>query len=166
MASLEVFTSLFSALIAAFPTATADPATTAQVFFLALQDIPDVALSQAVAEWLAHGHKFPTIADLRELALAEQYPLPSEAWGEVKRAFARYGRARKPQFSHPLIAQTVDDLGWESLCASQVADEPIVRAQFTRAYRERVGRETFNSTALAAALKTIQASERLQDETK
>ena len=159
VASFDTFAKLFSGLLAAFPGEQTDPATGSQVFFLALQDIPDDALAFAVAEWLARGRKFPTIADLRELALSDEYPLPEEAWGEVKRAFAQYGRSQEPQFSHPIISQVVDDFGWESLCSSNVQDEPIVRAQFVKAYRARVRRATFDSTSLARGLRSLKPLE-------
>ena len=151
----ETFMALYSALVAAFP-ATIIPPLTAKVFFAALSDIPEEQLAGAVAEWLAHGKRFPHISDLRELALAERYPLASEAWGEVKRAFQQYGRHEKPVFSHPLIAATVEDIGWIGMCASEVADEPIIRAQFTRAYQERMARETFDRTSLVQALRSFQ----------
>ena len=151
----ETFMALYSALVAAFP-ATIIPPLTAKVFFAALSDIPEEQLAGAVAEWLAHGKRFPHISDLRELALAERYPLASEAWGEVKRAFQQFGRHEKPVFSHPLIAATVADIGWIGMCASEVADEPIVRAQFTRAYQERMARETFDRTSLVQALRAFQ----------
>ena len=151
----ETFMTLYSALVAAFP-ATVIPPLTAKVFFAALCDIPDEQLAGAVAEWIAHGKRFPHISDLRELALAERYPLASEAWGEVKRAFQQYGRHEQPVFSHPLIAATVEDIGWIGMCASEVADEPIIRAQFTRAYQERMARETFDRTSLVQALRALQ----------
>lgn len=150
----ENFMTLYSALVAAFP-ATVIPPLTAKIFFVALSDIPDDLLAGAVAEWLAHGKRFPNISDLRELALAERYPLASEAWGEVKHAFQQYGRHEKPRFSHPLIAATVEDIGWLGMCASDVEDEPIIRAQFTRAYQERISRETFDRTSLAQALRSL-----------
>jgi len=154
MASTETFMALYSALVAAYPTTIAT-ALTPQVFFASLADIPDEDLASAVAEWLAHGKRFPFIADLRELALADHYPLAAAAWREVKAAFQTNGRHEKPAFSHPLIAATVTDLGWEGMCASKVEDEPIIRAQFSRAYQDRITRETFDRTSLAQALQKL-----------
>lgn len=161
----ETFMTLYSALVAAFP-ATIIPPLTAKVFFAALCDIPDDQLAGAVAEWLAHGKRFPYISDLRELALAERYPLASEAWGEVKLAFQQYGRHEKPVFSHPLIATTVEDIGWIGMCASDVEDEPIIRAQFRRAYQERMARETFDRTSLVQALHALRGEDVVQVITK
>jgi hypothetical protein len=157
MASTQTFMALYSALVAAYPTTIAT-ALTPQVFFASLADIPDEDLASAVAEWLAHGKRFPFIADLRELALADRYPLAAAAWREIKAAFQTHGRHEKPTFSHPLIATTVADLGWDGMCASKVEDEPIIRAQFTRAYQERVSRETFDRTSLAQALQSLHSN--------
>jgi len=154
MASTQTFMALYSALVAAYPSTIAT-ALTPQVFFASLADIPDDDLASAVAEWLAHGKRFPFIADLREMALAERYPLAAAAWREVKAAFQTHGRHEQPDFSHPLIAATVADLGWAGMCASKVEDEPIIRAQFTRAYQDRIARETFDRTSLAQALQAL-----------
>jgi hypothetical protein len=157
----EYFMASYSALVAAFPD-TVIPPLTAKVFFAALCDIPDDLITGAAAEWLAHGKRFPYISDLRELALSERYPLASEAWGEVKRAFQQHGRHEKPVFSHPLIAATVEDIGWRGMCASEVNDEPIIRAQFRRAYQERVSRETFDRTSLVNALHSLRGDDIVQ----
>ena len=50
-------------------------------YFMALADIPDDALIQAVSQHIAHNDEFPTIAGLRRLALAGQHPSPGDAWG-------------------------------------------------------------------------------------
>jgi hypothetical protein len=110
-------------------------------YFMALADIPDVALVQAVSEHIAHNDEFPTIAGLRRLALAGQHPLPGDAWGEVARRMQEVGRYRMPVFSHSLILQAVEQIGgWNALCESDnlVAD----RAHFLRIYEELVKRET------------------------
>ncbi len=154
MASTQTFMALYSALVAAYPNTIAT-ALTPQVFFASLADIPDEDLSKAVAEWLAHGKRFPFIADLRELALADRYPLAAAAWREVKAAFQTHGRHEQPEFSHPLITAVVADLGWTGMCASKIEDEPILRAQFSRAYQDRITRETFDRTSLAQALQRL-----------
>ena len=158
MASLETFTALYLILAGAFPN-TQLPDSAAQAFYLGTLDIPDELLAHAIAEWLAHGRKFPTVSELRELALDETYPLPGEAWGEVRRAISRYGQSGTPEFSHALIAAAVADIGWVSLCVSQVEDEPIIRAQFERYYRARVQRATFDRTALTDRLSALRPTD-------
>jgi hypothetical protein len=109
-------------------------------YFMALADIPDESLIQAVSEHIANEDDFPTIAGLRRLALAGQYPSPGDAWGEVMRQMQAVGRYRTPAFSHALILQAVEHLGgWHALCVSDnlVAD----RAHFLRLYEELVRRD-------------------------
>ena len=151
MGTNEMFTNLFSALIAAFPDAPILP-NTIPVYLAALGDIPDEDLARAVAEHIAHARKFPAIADLRELALIVRFPSEGEAWAEVKRAFLYFGRGNKPSFSHPLISAAVEAIGWRTLCDSGQDSEALDRAHFMRAYRALAERELFDQTSFSSAL--------------
>lgn len=125
-------------------------------YFMALADIPDDALIQAVSEHIAHNDEFPTIAGLRRLALAGQHPSPGDAWGEVARQMQEVGRYRTPAFSHPLITLAVEQVGgWQALCESDnlVAD----RAHFLRIYEELVRRETAGKVSFSILQKTTVA---------
>ena len=125
-------------------------------YFMALADIPDESLIQAVSEHIAHSDEFPTIAGLRRLALAGNHPAPGDAWGEAARQMQEVGRYRTPAFSHPLITQAVDQIGgWQALCESDnlVAD----RAHFLRIYEELVRRETAGKVSFPILLKTTVA---------
>lgn len=118
-------------------------------YFMALADLPDEALIQAVSEHIAHNDEFPTIAGLRRLALAGNHPTFGDAWGEVARQMQEVGRYRTPAFSHPLITQAVNQVGgWQALCESDnlVAD----RAHFLRIYEELVRRETAGKVSFPA----------------
>lgn len=110
-------------------------------YFMSLADIPDEALIQAVSEHIAQYDDFPTIAGLRRLALAGQYPSPGDAWGEVMRQMQDAGRYQAPIFSNQLLAQSVEQIGgWRALCGS---DNPVAdRAHFMRIFEELVRRET------------------------
>lgn len=125
-------------------------------YFMALADIPDEALIQAISEHIAHNDEFPTIAGLRRLALAGQYLSPGDAWGEVARQMQDIGRYRTPAFSHPLITQAVNQVGgWQALCESDnlVAD----RAHFLRIYEELVRRETAGKVSFPTLQKPTAA---------
>jgi hypothetical protein len=154
MATVEKFTALFGALIAAFPEAQILP-NTVPVYSAALADIPDDDLARAVAEHIAHARKFPAIAELRELALAGRCPNEGEAWAEVRRAFTRFGRAGKPAFSHPLILAAVEAIGWRALCDSTQENEPLDRAHFLRVYRQLADRELFQRTSFTSLLARL-----------
>lgn len=91
---------------------------------------------------------FPGIGALRAEAVEltdpqGQAPTMEEAWGEVRRAIARFGvhvgteqSDRTLEWSHPAIGQVVEHMGWRTLCTSdnEVAD----RAHFARMYEARV----------------------------
>ena len=109
-------------------------------YFLALADVNDDDLLRAVAEHIAHSDDFPTVAQLRRLALAGHYPVAGNAWAEVTGQMQQAGRYREPQFTHQLIGAAVDRLGgWGMLCASENLSTD--RAHFLRIYEELVRRE-------------------------
>lgn len=115
-------------------------------YFLALADIPEATLLKAVSEHIAQSDDFPTIAQLRRLALADQAPAAGEAWNEINQQIQQIGRYRKPSFSHSLIARAIAQLGsWRELCASE---NPVVdRAHFLRIYEELARRESAGKVA-------------------
>lgn len=158
MPTNEHLFSLISAALAAYPE-TRVSENTILVYLAALGDIPHADLARALAEHIAHSEKFPTIAELRRLALAGRYPSEAEAWAEVKRGFAQFGRSGEPQFSNPLIGQAVESIGWRALCDSTQDNEPIDRAHFMRAYRSLVDRETFDRTSFSNVLLSLPAAE-------
>lgn len=128
---------LIAVLIAAFPGKATDA--TVQIYERMLGDLEYVAANAAVERLLATAKFLPTIAEIREATLtvhAGEIRPGAEAWGEVLRAIARYGRNRTPgddfQFSDPVTAECVAALKWRELCDSenQVAD----RARFVELY--------------------------------
>jgi hypothetical protein len=96
-------------------------------------------LEAAALQCLASCRFFPTIAELREAVFAM---LPQanaltagEAWAEVMREIRRTGADQHhgpPQFSSPVVAETVASLGWRNLCLSE--NEVADRAHFMRVY--------------------------------
>lgn len=124
-------------LSAAYPrfTVTAD---TGRVYADLLADIDDDLLIAATKQHATSSKWFPSVAELRQAAFnirakSRGIPSPAEAWGEVMREVRRVGSWGTPEFSTPLIADTVDGLGgWAALCASDnnVAD----RAHFLKIY--------------------------------
>lgn len=121
-------------------------------YFMALADIPDDDLIRAVSEHVAHEDEFPTIAQLRQLALAGNYPSPGDAWGEVMRQMREVGHYREPAFSHAMIGLAVEHLGgWQALCESDnlVAD----RAHLLRLYEELVRRDTAGKVSFSILQK-------------
>jgi hypothetical protein len=78
------------------------------------------------------------VAAAQAAALAQPHLEPEEAWAFVTRAFTVTGRYRPFPRTHPLVADVVDALGWETLCNS---DNPVAdRAHFLQLYRARLER--------------------------
>jgi hypothetical protein len=148
MASPQKLIHAMQIIMLAYPKMTVSQDTWA-IYMAALSDIPNDDLLRAVTECIIHDPDFPTIARLRELALVGRYPSEYEAWLEVKDAFRHYGADDTPEWSHPLIGKAVDSLGWAYLCQAQIADEPLDRANFQKAYRAFVMRDSYDLTSLA-----------------
>lgn len=114
---------------------------TVEVYFETLRDIPADLLKTAALKSIAEpGRKFaPSVGELRgavgEIQRAVSgVPSSYQAWQEVMQAMLEVGSYRTPEFSHPLIAETVRVMGWKNLCLSEnaVAD----RARFIQAYEQ------------------------------
>lgn len=66
----------------------------------------------------------------------------SAAWDEVVQAISRVGYTRVPDFSSPLIANTVRTIGgWGDLCRSDQRTLPTLKARFFDAYQAERNRE-------------------------
>jgi hypothetical protein len=135
-----------------------------EVYVQLLADIPGEVLEQAALEHISRSTFFPAIAELRTAAfdiLEAINPIPTdyEAWAEVQAEIRRVGHVGLPQFSHALIAKSVDLLGWRYLCLSEnpVAD----RAHFVQAYqalRESTRRDTRRLQLVHQFIAALQAS--------
>lgn len=126
-----------------------DLTNTIQVWAELLADISYPLANAALARHITTKNYFPTIAEIRS-AVAEmsgvnsELPSAEDAWKEVMKKLDYYSR---PKYSHPLIQQAVDCIGYISLCNSEnpVAD----RAHFYRAYnnyRDRVLNDNINNS--------------------
>jgi hypothetical protein len=109
-----------------------------------LADIPGDVLRASALQHIAESVWFPTVADLREMSSRIMCPRRQgavEAWGEVIRSFATY-HPSTPEFSSPITATVVNQLGWRNLCMSecQAADRKnFIDSWNTIANREKQG---------------------------
>ena len=136
---------LVAMLIASFPSSKASDGTSA-VYERMLLDLDHGAALDAIERLIATSRFLPTIAEIREAALAVtvgEVKRGGEAWGEVQRLLARYGAKRydmgwRAPIADPIAAHVVAALGWVALCDSenQVAD----RARFIDLYDELAAR--------------------------
>jgi len=142
---------LVGAMSASFPNTNVTDATV-EVYISMLKDIPLDVLATSVEQCMAESEFFPTIAKLRNRALALVAPPrrdPMDAWGVVIKEIQRVGFYRSPHFEDPLIARAVDCMGWQYLCTSEniVAD----RAHFAKVYEQFVERESQDAKLLPQA---------------
>ncbi len=125
---------LVAVIAAAFPNQRPTERT-CQVYESLLVDLDFATTQRAVARLLATSKFMPTIAEIRAAVVEVQHGarrLGGEAWGDVNEAVRRVGRNGVPEFSDPITAECVRQLGWLSLCNStnDVAD----RARFVELY--------------------------------
>lgn len=127
----------FKILVAAYPGTSIDDST-GKLYARLLADLPDDILEAAVLDHISRSIWFPKVAELRS-ACAElmhgtgRYaPDAYSAWAEVSQAIPQYGSWRRPPFSHPLIEQTVDAMGWRNLCLS--TNQTSDRMRFVEAF--------------------------------
>ncbi len=129
---------LVAVLLGAFPQSRISQMTP-EIYERMLADLDYPAANAAVERLLATAKFMPTIAEIRETALAiavgEQKPGGS-AWGGVLKAISAEGVYRVPGkdfvFSDPVTARCVAALGWENLCNSE--NQAADRARFIELY--------------------------------
>lgn len=130
---------LVAVMLAAFPQSRAS-AQTSQVYERMLADLDYPAANAAVERLLATARFMPTIAEIRETALAltvGEQKQGGEAWGDVLRMIGRYGARRYDDgwtvpIADPVAARTVAALGWVNLCDSE--NQAADRARFIELY--------------------------------
>lgn len=129
---------------------------TVKVYVSMLKDIPLTVLEPAIQQAMAESEFLPTIARIREKAIALTQPAhvsSLEAWGVVKKAMEQVGFYRYPQFEDPLVTKAVECIGWQTLCSSE--NEPADRAHFSKVYESLVRRE-IDDARMLPEVKQIQ----------
>lgn len=141
---------LIARAIAAYPfSQNKDMRGTIQVWAELLVDIDFALANAALARHITTKNYFPTIAEIRSAVMEmsgvnNELPSAEDAWKEVMKKLDYYSR---PKYSHPLIQQAVDCIGYVSLCNSEnpVAD----RAHFIKiynSYKDRVLNDNINNS--------------------
>ena len=82
-----------------------------------------------------------TIESLQRVATGDGIKDFDEAWAEVYSEVKRCFTYKEPRFSTPEIAETVRNLGWDTICYMQSDDVSTVRAQFERYYKIAIHRK-------------------------
>lgn len=129
---------IVAVLMGAFPGARITQETTA-VYERMIRDLEYPLANAAVERLLATCKFMPTVAEIRETALAlavgEQKP-GGEAWGKVLALVARYGSYREPgkdfEIADPVLRKSIASLGWREICLSE--NQAADRARFIELY--------------------------------
>ena len=129
---------LVAILIAAYPnsrSAVRDIDATSALYERMLADL-DVNVATAAVERILATSKFlPSIAEIREAALAVSVGgkrAGGEAWGDVIAAIGKFGQYRTPEFADALVEKTVRAFGWREICQSE--NQQADRARFIELY--------------------------------
>ena len=140
-------------------------AQTLRLYQRLLADIPGQVLEATALQHIASARFFPTIAELREIAVAIMAPAhttPMEAWGKLQAAltdvrYYRYvdGYHEFPCFADPILQRVVNDMGWANLQMS--ADAIADRARFLQAYEAYARRAREEQMILPAVRELAQA---------
>lgn len=147
---------LIGVMAAAYPNTQVTDATI-EVYITMLKDIPLELLTVSVQQCMAESEFLPTVAKIREKALALTTPVapePLEAWGVVLKAIEKYGFYRSPEFNDPVIAKAVDCIGWRNLCSSELDNQGVDRAHFSRVY-EGLRRQAENDRRMLPQARQI-----------
>ena len=139
MASEIEILELLNVLGMAFPSAHVTEGMLA-LYVSMLQDLPVEQLQAAVREHIGRSPFYPTVAEIRSQAFAileSAIPTPDgyAAWAEVQSEIKRVGHRGTPQFSNPLVTETVNIFGWRYLCLSE--NDMSDRSHFVQAYESR-----------------------------
>jgi hypothetical protein len=133
---------------------------TLRIYVGSLEDISRTELMRAVRGLVATSKFLPSIAEIREQALAvgaDLIPTAYEAWGEIVQAARMLGRNQIPKWSHPAIGVALNQVGgFRQVCDSERPE--ITETYFIKAYNlgvERDRREALIPKQLKSALAEI-----------
>ena len=133
---------LVAVLLAAYPGSKATDATSA-VYERMLADLDHAAAEAAIDRLIGTAKFLPTVAEIREAALAiyagEVRP-GLDAWGDVRALFRRgFSVHRAPtaaDLDDPVAWDCLQAMGWREVCNSDETD-PAPRSQFVKMYEAR-----------------------------
>lgn len=124
-----------------------------------LLDLDHIATAAAIQTLATEGREWPPppgVVRKKVCDLVNPLPSADQAWGEVREQIRRVGSTRgmagAPEvvWSHPLVGQVADRMGWQELCMS--TNEMADRAHFLKMWETASSRER-TATALPPATR-------------
>lgn len=126
--------------------------------------VADAAVQRVIATH-AYPHRLPTVAEIREAALAltaGEARTGLEAWGEVqallRRGFSSHRAPGAADVADPLVFEAIHAVGWRAICMAD-EDDASIRARFIDGYAARQAsarRETL--TGSLPAIRQLRAA--------
>lgn len=118
---------LIQQLTAAFPSKTLSPESSIE-YARSIFDLSASSVAFALEALKVTSNFFPSICQLRQTAIdaevGDKIPTAEAAWAEINTHVRTIGSSRswrEPPWSHPLVQELADAMGWEQLCLSQNA---------------------------------------------
>lgn len=127
----------------------AELATLLDIWKQLLTDIGGDVLKASALQHISESKWFPSVAELREISVRILCPRRQgavEAWGEVVRQFHIAGYYGTPEFTDPVTAEVVAQLGWRELCQSE--NQAADRARFIEGWNALAQREKADAIML------------------
>lgn len=123
-----------------------------KIYMQMLQDVPEDVFKKVVQKTICENKFLPSIAELVDACRSlnatvsgtKEVPDWNEAWGEIERAMYNTPWGKQPRFSHPAIAQAVNNYGWQSIHECMADDFHTMQAQLRRMYDEVAKRHVEN----------------------
>ena len=121
-----------------------DNKTVFMFWFSQIGHMDKVEALNCIGEWAIDNTRFaPSIGDFLKYHNKKNGPEIMDAmaaWGTVKKAVSNFGYDRQQQALESmdeLTRSVVKDMGWYSICMSEIDDERIMFAQFRNTYEAR-----------------------------
>lgn len=159
MANKTEISQILAMLAATYPRYTLTEETV-MVYIQLLEDIDAISLRMAALECATNKDFFPSVHELRE-AVSNHWrkiqgiPSMYEGWLEILKANFR-GEGWNHQWSHPLIGQAAELLGWPHTFPDD--NIPTDRAHFFKAYEQIVIDEMANHIQLPEITAYLEAN--------
>jgi len=125
------------------------------VWYKFLEDMDDGPLMDGVMSYVRTCKYAPTVAEIRERALALQEPTLSaeEAWGILVRDVRRLGFDREPVYPDWRMEGAKNSIGWGTVCDMTEDTKAATRAHFMRIYQSYENRERMTSSTKSPVVK-------------
>ncbi|MCK8824710.1 replicative helicase loader/inhibitor [Fuchsiella alkaliacetigena] len=138
-----------------------------------LEDYEHQAAKVALKKYIVENPKWPPavgelVQEINKIHLPEEDNLlPAEAWSQLVKAIRHYGYYREQEALEsmsPLVAKTVEYMGWRELCYE--TNTGVLRGQFLKMYKQlqqRQQKENMLPSSLKKEIKELKGDHQKRD---